>query len=361
MVVKIGLSNISEETLELNFKEFLSHEQYNRYYNSEDQLQSGYVCKIENLFKDKFSFKYCTATNSATNSLIIALKALDIKRGDEVILSCYSFSACAFSILATGAIPVICPINENLQMDEEALDSLVNEKTKAVMVVHMRGIEQPLRVIKEKYGLNIIEDCSQFDGFISNGRLGNTGFSDISVYSFQSKKVISAGEGGMICTNNLNLYKKIFMLHDPAWDMRIFEESIDQNIEWKEPFFACARMNEITAMLIYPQLENITEVCNEYKYAKKKLINDLKIAYNTIKIKTYGKFNDESFNIIAKIDSEINLSNFEYHTYPESLNPVDPHYYFGWRNSIKEKCKIVVSLENSKNIAKEKIIIRPTL
>ena len=52
----------------------------------------------------------------------------------------------------------------------------------------------------------------------------------------------------------------------------------------------------------------------------KKLINDLKIAYNTIKIKTYGKFNDESFNIVAKIDSEINLSNFEYHTYPESLN-----------------------------------------
>ncbi|MDD3374992.1 MAG: DegT/DnrJ/EryC1/StrS family aminotransferase [Candidatus Omnitrophica bacterium] len=167
--------------------------------------------------------KYCDTqygigVNSGTDALHLALRALDIGPGDEVIVPTFTFIASALAVSYTGATPVFADIEEGTySLDIKKLESLITKKTKAIMPVHLYG--QPANLdeilaIAKKHNLRIVEDCAQAHGALyKNKKVGS--FGDIGCFSFYPTKGLGAfGDGGFIATNSEDLYNKVLMLRD---------------------------------------------------------------------------------------------------------------------------------------------------
>jgi len=173
---------------------------------------------FEKLFSSYHSNLYSCSISNATIGLEIALIALDIKKGDEVIVTPRTYYTSASCILRVGAKPVFADIEETtLNIDPKSVISKITSKTKAIICVHLSGM--PCKMdeflkIKKKYNLKIIEDCSQSHG-ASIGKKIVGSFGDVAVWSFCNDKIISTlGEGGMISTNSNKIFKKIWSLKD---------------------------------------------------------------------------------------------------------------------------------------------------
>jgi len=168
-------------------------------------------------FEDEIA-KYCdapfaVACNSGTDALIIALQALNIGEGDEVITSPFSFFATASSICRTGGTPVFVDIDpESFNLDVDAIEEAITPNTKAIMPVHLFGQccdMEPIWRLAQKYGLYIVEDACQAIGAEFHGRrtgvLGNVGCFSF----FPTKNLGGAGDGGMMTTDDPELVKKL--------------------------------------------------------------------------------------------------------------------------------------------------------
>lgn len=163
------------------------------------------VRKLEEEFIKYFNIKYAIAVNSATAGLHVALAACGIGPGDEVIVSPYTMSASASSILMQNAIPVFVDIQEDIFcLDSQKIEEAISPRTKAILVVHLFG--HPAEIddicsIAQKHKLLIIEDCAQAPGATYRGKpVGTIG--DIGIFSFNQHKTITTGEGGVVITNN---------------------------------------------------------------------------------------------------------------------------------------------------------------
>ena len=171
-------------------------------------------------FEDKFcnylGGNFSLAVTSGTAALRVALAALDIGEGDEVITQTFTFVATAEAIIESKATPVFGEINENLNLDPNLLESKITEKTKAIIVVHMLGTPCYLSDIKDickKYNIFLIEDTAWgCGGKLENNYLGTIG--DIGTFSFDFAKTITTGEGGMLIIRNEEIYKKACAWHD---------------------------------------------------------------------------------------------------------------------------------------------------
>jgi len=149
--------------------------------------------------------KFVIAVNSGTSALQAALLALDIKKGDEVLLPSFSFVATANAIVSTGARPVFVDIlKENYTIDPNDLKKKITKKSKAVIPVHLYGniayIDQ-ISEIAKKHSMHIIEDAAQSLGSTLRGKHTGT-FSIVGCYSLYPAKVMTSGEGGFITTNS---------------------------------------------------------------------------------------------------------------------------------------------------------------
>ena len=170
---------------------------------------------FENKFKTFIGRKYCLAVQSGTAAIHLALKALNIKSGEKIIVPNYT---CVSNISATkqcGLIPVLVDIEEDtLGLDYEKVKAAIKKyKPKALHLIHIYGF--PARDSKKiinfckKKKIKVIEDCSESLGAkINNKKIGN--FGDISIFSVRSEKMIGVGEGGIILTNKKELFKKIY-------------------------------------------------------------------------------------------------------------------------------------------------------
>jgi 8-amino-3,8-dideoxy-alpha-D-manno-octulosonate transaminase len=158
----------------------------------------------------KFNVEYAQATSSGTAGLKVALQALGIGKGDEVITQSHTFIATVEAIVSCGAIPVIADIDKSLNIDINSFKSLITKKTKAVIPVHMYGVScdmEKIMNIANGSSIKVLEDsCQAIGGKYKNRYLGT--FGDAGVYSFDSGKIIPLGEGGMIVTNNQVVYEK---------------------------------------------------------------------------------------------------------------------------------------------------------
>lgn len=160
---------------------------------------------LETEFAEFAGMKYASAVNSGTSALHLALLALGIGPGDEVIVPDMTFVACAFAISYTGAKPIFIPSGIDLNMDVYALENLnITEKTKAIIAVHLFGRQCDIEYIKkfaERHNLKVIEDMSQAHGILPS--------TDIACYSFQQSKIIHCEEGGMLATNDIDILNKV--------------------------------------------------------------------------------------------------------------------------------------------------------
>ncbi len=147
------------------------------------------------------------AVNSGTNALYLALKALDIKPGDEVLLPTYVCASVLSAVNYTGATPVLADIDEGYNLAPESAGKKISDKTKAVIVPHMFGCPADMDGIME-LNIPIIEDCAQSIGAVYKGKkLGS--FGDLSIFSFFATKMMTTGHGGMVLTDSPELLKKL--------------------------------------------------------------------------------------------------------------------------------------------------------
>lgn len=183
---------------------------------------SNYILGREvKIFEEKFAdfcdAKYCVGVASGTDALLISLKALGIKEGDEVITAPNSFFATALAVSMVGARPVFADINpQTYNIDPLKIAEKITVKTKAIIPVHLFGQPvdiDPIKKIAQKHGLKILEDACQAHGARYNGRRVGT-FGDIAAFSFFPGKNLGAyGDGGGIITNNKDLAEKAFLYH----------------------------------------------------------------------------------------------------------------------------------------------------
>ena len=174
------------------------------------------------LFEEEFAFKigvkHALAVNSCTSALISSLVALGVGPGDEVIVPGYTFFASCAAIVAAKAIPVIAEVDDSLTLDPVDVRKKISPRTKAIIAVHMRGAPCDMKRIIEiakEYKILILEDVAQASGGSYKGkRLGS--LSDIAAFSFQYHKIITAGEGGLVATDDMLLYERAMSYHDTA-------------------------------------------------------------------------------------------------------------------------------------------------
>lgn len=170
------------------------------------------VRKFEKTLAEVVGSKYAVGLNSGTDALVLALEALGIGKGDEVITSGYTFWATVEAIIRVGAKPVLCDIGHDLLIDVDDLERKITNKTKCIIPVHIGGKVCDMKRIMEiadDEGLFVVEDSAQSLGAIKKPK------GHIQTYSFYPAKVLGCyGDGGAITTNNKNIAEKIRILRD---------------------------------------------------------------------------------------------------------------------------------------------------
>jgi len=211
--------------------------------------------KIEEKFAAYQQARFGLTTTSGTTALEVSLRAMGIGCGDEVIVPAYTFMATATAILYVNAIPVFADIEpDTYNIDPANAESLVTEKTKGILPVHIGGRPADMDAVKaaaHEDGLFVLEDAAQAWGAEWRGkRVGAIG--DMGVFSFQASKNMTSGEGGMIVTNNEDLYAKAWSLHNCG---RLPEG------EWYEHHLPGSnlRMTEFQAAVLQAQLARLDQ------------------------------------------------------------------------------------------------------
>lgn len=172
------------------------------------------VKKFEKEFAEYQECEKGISVANGTVALEIALKALEIGEGDEVIVPDFTFYSTVSAVLAVKAVPVIIDVNkETFCMDTEQVEKAITEKTKAIIPVHIAGnISGIDRIcdIAKKYQLFVIEDCAHAHGAVWKEKKAGS-FGTLSTFSFQNAKLLTAGEGGIILTNNGTLSERVLL------------------------------------------------------------------------------------------------------------------------------------------------------
>lgn len=244
-----------------------------RYYGPLGSLNK--TKEFEEEFAKYMGTKYALAVSSGTAALCIGLTAAGIGPGDEVIVPGYTWIASALSVVACRATPVIAEVDKSLTLDPNDFEAKITGKTKVVIPVHMRGIGcrmDEIVEIAEDHGLTVFEDNAQSCGGEYKGRKLAT-IGDAGMFSFQLNKIITAGEGGGLITNEKDLFEKSVMLHDVA--------SLREGpkVWWKftsQPMMGLNfRMNEISSAILIAQLHKLDKVLSVTRRNREKIKNGI--------------------------------------------------------------------------------------
>lgn len=207
--------------------------------------------EFEERFAEWTGAPFAIAVSNGTAALLLALMALGIGPGDEVITTPFTFAATANVILFLGARAVFADIRpDTLNLDPEAVERRITSRTRAVIVVHLYGNPCEMAAftaLAERYGLALIEDAAQAPGALYRGRpVGSFG---IGCFSFYATKNMTTGEGGMITTHDPHLARRLRMLRDHGQSAKYVHEILGLNF----------RMTELQAALGIGQLRHIED------------------------------------------------------------------------------------------------------
>ncbi|HAI63128.1 MAG: DegT/DnrJ/EryC1/StrS aminotransferase [candidate division WWE3 bacterium GW2011_GWF2_41_45] len=209
--------------------------------------------EFELSFAHYLGSSFVVGVNSGTDGLRIALRAIGVGAGDEVITTTHTFIATALAIIDVGATPVFVDVGPHTyQMDVTAVEKKITEKTKAILPVHIYGAPSPMEEIislAHSCNLRLVEDACQAHGAVLNGKKLGT-FGDIGVFSFYPSKNLGAyGDGGAICTSDADLYEKIKRLRNYGQPKKYYHEEFGYN----------SRLDEIQAAVLKVKLSHLDE------------------------------------------------------------------------------------------------------
>ena len=218
--------------------------------NSARLTQGRHVEEFESNFRDYLGVKHAYTLNSGTSALVLALMALGVQSGDEVIVPNYTFGATANAVLLLGAKPILVDIDpRTFALDPKKISAALTRKSKVIIAVHLFGLAAEMHAIMKiakKNGLRVVEDVAQSLGSEIEGKKVGT-FGDISCFSFYPTKIITTGEGGMIVTNDETLASTILVLRNQGMSTRY--EYVRAGFNF--------RMSELNAAIGIEQLKRI--------------------------------------------------------------------------------------------------------
>ena len=217
--------------------------------------QGHFIRSFEQTFAKRFGIKYGVATSNCTSALHLSLVALGVGYGDEVICPDLTFIAPANMIALTGAYPVLIDVEEETwNLSPKLLEAAITERTKAIIVVHAFGHAarmQELQDVATKYDIPIIEDNAESPGATFKGKLLGT-MGKMSCFSFFANKLLTTGEGGMILTNDEELYFKLRELRDHGMSRHQRYHHIEMGFNY--------RMTNMQGAIGLAQLERFDEI-----------------------------------------------------------------------------------------------------
>ena len=292
--------NADPRSENLNFSNKIN-KKFAKVVNSGKYILGNEVKNFEKKFAKFIGSKYSIGVNSGTDALIIALKILGIKRGDEVIIPAISASATAIAVKNVGANIVYADIDLfTFNISEKNLEKLITKKTKAIIVVHLHGLSaniSNIRKIIKKKKIKIIEDCSQSHGSTFNKKkTGNLG--DIGCFSFYPTKNLNCiGDGGALTTNNKKYFESAKMIRQYGWIKRD-----DSRIEGQN-----SRLDEVQASILNLKLHKLDKFNNSRREIAKKYFKYLKKTHKFI-LPKIDKFNNHVFHHFVVRLSQINRS-----------------------------------------------------
>ncbi len=234
--------------------------------------------KCHSFFEQKFQFKKTLLTTSCTDALEMAAILLDIQAGDEVIMPSYTFVSTANAFVLRGAKIVFADSSpQNPNIDTTKIESLITNKTKAIVVVHYAGIACDMDVIMklaDKYGLFVVEDAAQaIDSFYKGKALGSIGH--LGTFSFHETKNIISGEGGMLVINDERFIHRAEIIWEKGTNRFAFWRGEVDKYDWVD-IGSSFLPSEIIAAFLYAQLENLTNIQTKRRMLWDKYYEQLK-------------------------------------------------------------------------------------
>ena len=221
-------------------------------------LRSGWyilgkeVSAFEEEWASYIGSKYCVGLASGLDALWMSFRLLDIKEGDEVIVCANAYIACVMGITINGATPVFVEPDEYDNIDADAIETVITDKTKAILAVHLYGQACDMTKIMDiakKYDLKVVEDCAQSHGNHWNGKTVGT-FGDVGCFSFYPSKGCGAfGDAGCIVTDNEELASKFKVYRNYGSEKRYHNQVVGTN----------SRLDEMQAGLLRVKMKHLDE------------------------------------------------------------------------------------------------------
>ena len=264
-----GPAEIGEEEIEA-VTAVLRTQQLFRY--SGDQTKSP-VAQFEKLFAEKSGVANVLAVNSGTSALVCGLVGIGVSQGDEVLIPAYTYIATAAAVLALGALPVLVEVDASLTMDPDDLEKKITSRTSAIVPVHMRGMPCDMAAIMEiagRHGLSVLEDCAQANGGMFRGKaLGSWGHA--GAFSLQQFKIITAGEGGAVISDDRRIFERAAIYHDSAFGFWVENNPDFTHIKSMAFLGENYRQSEVHGAIALEQLKKRDRILARCRETKNKL------------------------------------------------------------------------------------------
>lgn len=287
-----------------------THYIYQAVSNGKLSGNGAYTKKCHNYFEVNYGFKKCLLTTSCTDALEMAAILLDVQPGDEIIIPSYTFVSTALAFVRQGAKIVFADSRaDHPGIDEDTIEALITNRTKAIVVVHYAGVAcdmDKIMEIAERHQLFVVEDAAQAVDSYYTSKDGNKqalgSIGHLSAFSFHETKNIISGEGGMLCVNDERFIKRSEIIWEKGTNRAEFFRGEVHKYGWVD-IGSSFLPSELIAAFLWAQIEELESIQAKRRQIWNTYYDELKAGYNRIQlpeIPHYATNNAHMFYIVCE-------------------------------------------------------------
>jgi dTDP-4-amino-4,6-dideoxygalactose transaminase len=246
------------------------------------------VARLEQTARSLYGARFVLGVSSGTGALYTAMTALGIGPGCEVIVPAFLWVATVGAVVSANAIPVLCEVDDSFCMDAQDLERKITPRTRLIVAVHMAGAPcdmERIMAVANRHRIPVLEDCAQANGGSFDGHMVGT-FGVLGMFSLQWNKNATAGEGGLLVTDDAKLYERCVAAHDLGIPWVQGEPVETGTVNWGQG----RRMSELTGAVAAVQLKKLPQIVRAMRAAKRRVKSRLAGTPGL----TFRKLNDPS-------------------------------------------------------------------